>query len=404
MKIRHIIAGVLAGIVLAPATAAALPSPRLPEAADAAARKFKKRITSPDIDSTNTSLCSVAGIYMENGFCMFNLLFAPEVGELPTSADFYLITPETGKRYRTKKVGTSHVVASKPWHDGRLYAAIAFEGMPEATRLVDLYLAGLGTHLLGIHLDADGSGLVSRGPIPDPRPDLPDGIKVERIYGRAPTDSSAVGRSNKIAPPPAPPTATAGAGTSNKIAPPDQSGTPTGNAPAEDVFSSPDISLYDAAGHVKSITLRTDGSDYTTTVSFTAAGRLSALDGTPVGNRYTVKRDAKGRITSLTNKEESYDGSHDVTSYTWRKDDLPATSTWESPEGESTTTYTYDAKGRLTAAHTEGFQGDTVDDHYTYSYEAFDERGNWTVRRVTWRDAYDNTNACVERRTLTYYE
>lgn len=75
------------------------------------------------------------------------------------------------------------------------------------------------------------------------------------------------------------------------------------------------------------------------------------------------------------------------------------------PEGTTTTVYRYDSKGNVIEKRTTGFSGDDVNWLERFTYKAFDENGNWTVREKTWQDIGFNSEAVqeTEKRIITYY-
>lgn len=365
-----------AAVALCLAATAALPAAARDEAHIILKKKdFKKRVINPRTDHVNTLGASIERIYMERTFCMINFLLPPGEDPAAASADFYIEVPATEKFYRTRATGGSHLVAHQLRNDGRIYLAVTFEGIPEDTRLVNVHLPATATHFTGVHLFNDTAAA----------PAAAD-IVVEKITEQ----QSAV-------PTPA---------ADNRPAASGDTPAATGDKGRKKAFTSPDLSLYDLCGHVKTcITYGADG-NVAERLDFSREGALTAVGGTPVEQLYAVERDGRGHIMALTAREASHDGSHDCTTYRWTPGGRVLSATWESAEGESTRSYIYDRFGALVSQRESGFQGDTVDSHYTYEYLGVDERerANWTERRVSLKEADGTVTQWTERRSITYYE
>lgn len=166
-----------------------------------------------------------------------------------------------------------------------------------------------------------------------------------------------------------------------------------------------DRAAFDLKGKVSSCVERLDNNP--TSYNFNTAGRLTRYNGKTLaaaGFKVT-KRDAKGRMTEFSIAETEF-----YVAYYTLKYDANGRVVVEkcSCDGDdSTTTYTYDAKGRLTKETTNGeyFEmGADVGEKYsttvTYSYLATDAKGNWTKRRGTRHDG----ETFIETRTIKYYQ
>lgn len=286
-------------------------------------------------------------------------------------------------------------MASRLLSSGRLYLGITFEGIPEETPLINVYLPATSTRFTGVHLD--GSPAQSRGQQPDTSAgQLPaqeaesvepagKGVTVEPITG-APHQGTPAKPKSSEKQTPTPPAITA---------------TPKKEIP----FTSPDLSFYDLVGKVKSCTIINEDNTCREVILFDRQGHVTNTDNKSFEEHYIVKRDGRGYITQLIDREPSYDDNHDVTTYSWTPGGKLLKMIWESSEGESTTIYTYDRFGALVKERTQGFQGDTVNETTTYEYLKIEshERPNWTERRVTWTSG-THRQQWTERRTITYYE
>ena len=358
MKIKHLLA---TAIALCVAGVGNLPLQALqPAVAIAKKKNFKKRVMHPAVDHVNTLGASIERVYMERTFCMINFLLP--AGEAPSgaSADFYIEVPATGRMYKTRAVGKSHLQARRLLDDGRLYLGVAFEGLPEETQLINVHLPATATHFTGVHLTADGT-------TPAPAATL----EVQPVTGWKP---------------------------GNK----EQNGTSTNK---KTVFRSPDLSLYDLVGPVRSCTIHGEGGGGDLVVEFDRQGMVTTFNGTPYEEVFEVKRDGRGFIIELTYRDT--DGDDGVSYYySWTPGGSVLRSGWSTPEGESSRVYTYDRFGAVQSTRESGFQGEEVDETRTYEYIHIDsrERPNWTERRVTATSKTDGRREWTERRTITYYE
>lgn len=165
--LKHLFPTLLLAAFCLQTAAADLPETRKTERTENVARKYKKRTERPNVDSLNTNLCTIVSVYRENGFALFNLVFLPDIELSGDMKDFYVQDPATARVYPVKKVGDSHIVTRRTWNAGFQYVAVAFKGLPEEAELVNLHLPSLGTHFLGVHLEADGESRIARGPVND---------------------------------------------------------------------------------------------------------------------------------------------------------------------------------------------------------------------------------------------
>lgn len=162
-----------------------------------------------------------------------------------------------------------------------------------------------------------------------------------------------------------------------------------------------DAAVYGLVGKVRSVYENNDGK-LQKIASFNADGQLQTLYGRNIEEVKKIERDSEGFITSMTDVEATeMDGGHDVVTYTWKNGQI-ASSTSDSPEGQTKTVYTYDNDGNLIKTHTTGFQGDKVNITETYKYTKFDDHGNWTARTIKHKEGR-RTKRYKEKRTITYW-
>lgn len=162
-----------------------------------------------------------------------------------------------------------------------------------------------------------------------------------------------------------------------------------------------DTSVYGLVGNVKSFHEKNNGR-WAEIATFTTDGTLETLYGKDIEDVKKIERDNEGHIVSMTDVESNdMDGGHDSETYKWSDGKLMS-STWDSPEGQTTTSYIYDGEGKLVGTHTTGFQGDEVDTTEDYEYTEFDDHGNWTSRTRKYKDG-SITREFKDERTITYW-
>lgn len=164
-----------------------------------------------------------------------------------------------------------------------------------------------------------------------------------------------------------------------------------------------DLAYFELRGKVKSFTERND--DNSISYSFTEKGKWNTYNGRSIQNALSdVERDAQKRIIKYTEGEYDCIDSEEIT--------YDSKTGWVSKikhngEGEDITTFTYDEKGYLIKKVCEGEswemgaeEGEKFKDTTTYTYESFDEYGNWTARSAKSSDG----RSWKETRRIKYYE
>lgn len=163
-----------------------------------------------------------------------------------------------------------------------------------------------------------------------------------------------------------------------------------------------DIAIYNLTGHVKSFHEKNNGR-WVEIATFTSKGTLESLYGKDIENVKKIVRDNDGHIISMTDVESNdMDGGHDSETYKW-SDGRLVSSTWDSPAGQTTTSYIYNDEGRLVGTHTTGFQGDDVDTTEDYTDIEYDDHGNWTSRTRKYKDG-SITREFKDERTIIYWD
>lgn len=162
-----------------------------------------------------------------------------------------------------------------------------------------------------------------------------------------------------------------------------------------------DLSVYGLVGHVKSFYEKSDG-ELVEFATFTSEGKFETLYGKDIEDVKKIKRDSDGNIISMIDLEKNnMDGGHDAVTYKWSEGKL-ISSTLDSPEGQTTTSYIYDEKGKLIGTQTTGFQGDNVNTTENYTYTEFDKHGNWTKRTRKYEDG-SFRQEYKDERTIIYW-
>lgn len=164
-----------------------------------------------------------------------------------------------------------------------------------------------------------------------------------------------------------------------------------------------DLAYFELRGKVKSFTERND--DNSISYSFTEKGKWNTYNGRSIQNALSdVERDAQKRIIKYTEGEFDCVDTEEIT--------YDSKTGWVSKikhngEGEDITTFTYDEKGYLIKKVCEGEswemgaeEGEKFKDTTTYTYESFDEHGNWTARSAKSSDG----RSWKETRRIKYYE
>lgn len=164
-----------------------------------------------------------------------------------------------------------------------------------------------------------------------------------------------------------------------------------------------DLAYFELRGKVKSFTERND--DNSISYSFTEKGKWNTYNGRSIQNALSdVERDAQKRIIKYTEGEFDCIDTEEIT--------YDSKTGWVSKikhngEGEDITTFTYDEKGYLIKKVCEGEywemgaeEGEKFKDTTTYTYESFDEHGNWTARSAKSSDG----RSWKETRRIQYYK
>lgn len=165
-----------------------------------------------------------------------------------------------------------------------------------------------------------------------------------------------------------------------------------------------DLAFFNLRGPVKLVSEKNDSYDNTRRYGFSEKGKWETQDGQKIGNIFTdVKRDSEKRIIEYTEGEydciDSYKITYDA------KTGWVAKCETSAGDGETTTTYTYDANGYAVKSVTIGEYlddegGSKVNTTTTYTYVEFDDYGNWTKRTVKDSDG----SSWTETRKITYYK
>ncbi len=225
----------------------------------------------------------------------------------------------------------------------------------------------------------------------------------------------------------------------------------------EKTFIGPDRRLDNLRGHVRSMTLRSNATgasdldyEYSYDGYYTRApfGYInhdmpwSQATGTgdnyierhPIecadlndGNRIkkiyfdiTITRNDDGTLASIEVPLPSYEANrgafcdcYGTMTYTW-KDGRPTHKAWTGHEYAGESRYSYDADANLSSVKdAESVEGYEIDGTTRYTYTRFDENGNWTERKVSYRgssmfsddeDSQDVTeDSWTEWRDINYY-
>ena len=165
-----------------------------------------------------------------------------------------------------------------------------------------------------------------------------------------------------------------------------------------------DLAFFNLRGPVKSVSEKNDSYDNTRRYGFSEKGKWETQDGQKIGSIFTdVKRDSEKRIIEYTEGEYDCVDSHKIT-YDAKTGWLAKCET-SADDGETTTTYTYDANGYAVKSVTIGEylndEGESkVNITTTYTYVEFDNYGNWTKRTAKDSDG----SSWTETRKITYYK
>lgn len=165
-----------------------------------------------------------------------------------------------------------------------------------------------------------------------------------------------------------------------------------------------DLAFFNLRGPVKSVTEKNDSYDDTRRYGFSEKGKWETQNGQKIGSIFTdVKRDGEKRIIEYTEGEYDCIDSYKIT-YDAKTGWLAKCET-SAGDGESTTTYTYDANGYAIKSVTIGEYADDeggskVNTTTTYTYVSFDDYGNWTKRTAKDSDG----SAWTETRKIAYYK
>lgn len=164
-----------------------------------------------------------------------------------------------------------------------------------------------------------------------------------------------------------------------------------------------DLAYHELRGKVKS--MRYTKYENTSTYTFSENGKWLTYNGRSLANALSdVKRDSKKRITKYT--EGDYD-CIDTYNILYNPNTGWVSQLRHEGEGQDITTYTYDDKGNITKAVCTGEyvemgaeEPEKINDTTTYTYEKFDDQGNWTKRSGKRSDG----EHWIETRTITYYQ
>lgn len=164
-----------------------------------------------------------------------------------------------------------------------------------------------------------------------------------------------------------------------------------------------DLAYFELRGKVKSF-VESDGEN-SVSYSFTDKGKWETYRGQSLKNALSdVERDAQKRITKYTEGEFDCIDTEEIT---YDKNTGWVSQIKHYGEGEDVTKFTYDEKGYIVKKVCEGEywemgaeEGEKFKNTTTYTYESFDEQGNWTKRSAKCSDGRNWT----ETRRLTYFK
>lgn len=180
-------------------------------------------------------------------------------------------------------------------------------------------------------------------------------------------------------------------------------------APAVELpFQTPDLTLFDLVGHVKtckygSVTLKFDNNGKLTSYVIGGVNQIKKLE-----------RDNNSRITHFVAAEDEETGSQDEGMVEWDDDGRIEQFVEINMEGSIVYEYTFtepDAQNPVPriAISTQKGEGYNWSGTTTYTYDSFDEAGNWTQRKgkADLYCDYDGHNEEKEtnttKRVITYY-
>lgn len=387
-----------------------------------------RKVNLPYVESTNAPFAQIASVQVSNNQTVVTFGMMLSQGQLERTDKVVLVDLDTEETYKFKyDVGFDE--KTMRIKNGVMYASWVFKKIPlRANRLAIVQTDGAQYFFNGVdlnrHSTASSHGRNTISPIASP-----PGIAVAQgrfipPTGSFPTGNDVVYEGGSFSKADNQPTGTGNTPNGNTESGDDVTGLgslldglsaavrgglgdPTVNITPQartqtttnQNLHTPDLSFYELHGNVRSCTFQAY-TMYAEVIDFTREGKLA----TPLEQRIT--RNKLGQIVLLTATEPcEMDGEYYSTAYEWDASGQIRKEIADSPEGTTTTVYRYDSKGNVIEKRTTGFSGDDVNWLERYTYKAFDEKGNWTVREKTWRDIGFNSEAVqeTEKRIITYY-
>lgn len=388
-----------------------------------------RKVNHPYVENTNAPFAQIASIDVSNNQTVVTFGMMLSQGLLERTHKVVLMDMDTGETYKFKyDVGFDE--KTMRIKDGVMYASWVFKKIPLRTnRIAIIQTDGAQYFFSGIDLsrhntasshERDKHGLTIPPPVATVTPErfippgqegFPTGNDVRYSDGRfTKSDNPPTDRDNALGGNTEMDDDVTGLGSllgGLSTAVRGGLGDPTANIKPQtknqaqtnhDLHTS-DLSFYELHGNVRSCTLQAY-TMYAEVIEFTRDGKLA----TSLVRR--VSRNNKGQIVLLTDTEPcEMDGEYYSTAYEWDAYGRLAKEIEDTPEGTTTTVYRYDSKGNVIEKRTTGFSGDDVNWLERFTYKAFDENGNWTVREKTWQDIGFNSEAVqeTEKRIITYY-
>ncbi|MCQ2290132.1 MAG: hypothetical protein MJZ63_02505 [Muribaculaceae bacterium] len=163
-------------------------------------------------------------------------------------------------------------------------------------------------------------------------------------------------------------------------------------------FTSQDLKTFFLKGHVKSVT-ETTAYGEKTTLLFDINGNL-----TNKGGFDEVKRNSKGQITDLINKD-TWDGGDEGATYTYNGNGYPKSySYWVSDTYMEQYTKYNSSNWPIAAKQVYDFP-EGEEPRGTITYSNTDHMGNWTKKKVAYKSFEDSypSDAQVTTRNIPYY-
>lgn len=151
-----------------------------------------------------------------------------------------------------------------------------------------------------------------------------------------------------------------------------------------------DAELFEAKGPVQKISVKytRPGATFLDFYSFSSTGELTETKFGPV---LQIERDAQGRISKYV--YDTFDSSY----YNIEYDDKGRVASQGTIR--EATEFHYGSNGQISEAHYIDCAYEITTNVEKYEYLAFDDRGNWTERKIYKEEG----EICTEKRTITYW-